>query len=359
MYFLNELCDTSAVLRLFYVIKLVFYALQIILPLICIFMTMKRCFKAMISDDSQKKLKELAPQTMKMLAAAFIFFFVPYIVEYAVNGLGENDVDFAYCFLEAELDNIKDLQEREMLAIEEGREDTQEELDEVSKKRQEEALKKYNQKAEQDRTNASNTSSSSTTSNSQSTGGSSTQSTTQTSTNSSNILKSGKEGKYFAPIQNINYSIGVKNLTGGCNNEVYHDAPVATGTPIYAGMDGTVTYYQYVCGSTLYGYGNLAILMASDGTYIRYAHLSRFAGGFKTIYTNTCPKKGNTQPCPSNECDVNITTVKIGSRQVVKGEIIGYSGDTGNSTGPHLHVEIHENGSNTCVTDPFKAFGMR
>ena len=63
MYFLNELCDTSAVLRLFYVIKLVFYAMQIILPLICIFITMRRCFNAMISDDTQKKLKDLTPQT--------------------------------------------------------------------------------------------------------------------------------------------------------------------------------------------------------------------------------------------------------------------------------------------------------
>ena len=56
---------------------------------------MKRCFSAMISDDTQKKLKDLTPQTLKMLIAAFAFFFVPYIVEYAVNGLGEHDVDFA------------------------------------------------------------------------------------------------------------------------------------------------------------------------------------------------------------------------------------------------------------------------
>lgn len=349
MYFLNELCGTSAVLRLFYVIKLVFYALQIILPLLCIFITMRRCFYAMISDDTQKKLKDLTPQTLKMLAAAFTFFFVPYIVEYAVNGLGEHDVDFAYCFVEAELDNIKELQEQEMLAISEESENRKGEIKDLSIRQQEEAEKKYAEKAARDEAAASRNNN--TTSNSS--GGSSSQ------TNSSNILTNGKEGTYFAPLQNVNYNLGVKNQTGGCDNEVYHDAPVAEGAPIYAGMDGTVTYYQYVCSTTLYGYGNLAVLTGSNGTYIRYAHLSRFGNGFKSIYTTTCPKKGNNQPCPSNTCDVRMTQVKIGSKQVKKGEIIGYTGDTGNSTGPHLHVEIHENGSNTCVTDPFKAFGMR
>lgn len=349
MYFLNELCGTSAVLRLFYVIKLVFYALQIILPLLCIFITMKRCFSAMISDDTQKKLKDLTPQTLKMLIAAFAFFFVPYIVEYAVNGLGEHDVDFANCFVEAELDNIKELQEQEMLDISEESENRKGEIKDLSIRQQEEAEKKYAEKAARDEAAASRNNN--TTSNSS--GVSSSQ------TNSSNILTNGKEGTYFAPLQNVNYNLGVKNQTGGCNNEVYHDAPVAEGAPIYAGMDGTVTYYQYVCSTTLYGYGNLAVLTGSNGTYIIYAHLSRFGDGFKSIYSTTCPKKGNTQPCPSNTCDVRMTQVKIGSKQVKKGEIIGYTGDTGNSTGPHLHVEIHENGSNTCVTDPFKAFGMR
>ena len=121
MYFLNDMCDSSDVLRLFYVIKLAFYALQIILPLLCIFIMMKRCFSALISDDTQKKLKDLTPQTLKMLAAAFIFFFVPVIVEYAINGLGENDVDFASCFVEAELDNIKSLEEQELSSVSDER----------------------------------------------------------------------------------------------------------------------------------------------------------------------------------------------------------------------------------------------
>ena len=46
----------------------------------------------------------------------------------------------------------------------------------------------------------------------------------------------------------------------------------------------------------------------------------------------------------------NITNVK-------KGDLIGYLGNTGNSTGPHLHIEIHKGGS--CIEDPYAAFGMR
>ena len=306
--------------------------------------------KALISDDTQKKLREMNPQTMKMLAAAFIFFFVPYIVEYAVNGLGEHDVDFAYCFVEAELDNIKDLEEREMLAISEESENRKDELDDLSKRQQEEAEKKYAEKAAKDEAASGRNNNSTGTSS----GGSSSQ------TNSSNVLKNGKEGTYFAPLQNVNYNFGVKNLTGGCDNEVYHDAPVAVGAPIYAGMEGIVTYYQYTCRNILYGYGNLAILRSGNGTYITYAHLSEFPEGINAKYTSSCQKRSDgTEPCPSTYCDSTMTRTYLGSKEVKRGQVIGYTGDTGNSTGPHLHVEIHENGTAVCVTDPFQAFGMR
>jgi murein DD-endopeptidase MepM/ murein hydrolase activator NlpD len=59
-------------------------------------------------------------------------------------------------------------------------------------------------------------------------------------------------------------------------------------------------------------YGNRIIVELQDGTEVWYCHLSRFA---------TTPGKN-----------------------VAPGETIGYTGSTGNTTGPHLHIEIHPGG---------------
>ena len=87
------------------------------------------------------------------------------------------------------------------------------------------------------------------------------------------------------------------------------DWAAPTGTPIYAAMDGRVSF-RGVRG----GYGNYVKLDHANGLATAYAHMSRFAGG-----------------------------LRAGDR-VRAGDVIGYVGSTGMSTGPHLHFELHADG---------------
>lgn len=85
------------------------------------------------------------------------------------------------------------------------------------------------------------------------------------------------------------------------------DYAVLYGTPIYAAEDGIVT-----CAQWSGNYGYLVKIQHSGGFETRYAHCSRFA-------------------------------VSVGD-EVKKGDVIAYVGSTGNSTGPHVHLEIRHNG---------------
>ena len=85
------------------------------------------------------------------------------------------------------------------------------------------------------------------------------------------------------------------------------DLGAAYGTPIAAAGSGTVIYAGW-----LGGYGNLTVIDHGGGLATAYGHQSRIA-------------------------------VSVG-QQVTRGEIIGYVGSTGHSTGPHLHFEVRVNG---------------
>lgn len=82
------------------------------------------------------------------------------------------------------------------------------------------------------------------------------------------------------------------------------------GTPVVATGSGVVTYAGWRSG-----YGRVVII---DHGY-----------GFKTLYGHNDSIK-----------------VKVGQR-VSKGQVIAYMGSTGRSTGPHVHYEVHVNGSPT------------
>ena len=90
------------------------------------------------------------------------------------------------------------------------------------------------------------------------------------------------------------------------------DYAAPTGTPVRTTGDGTVSFR-----GNNGGYGKLIEIKHSEDYSTRYAHLSRY-------------KKD----------------LKVGNK-VSQGEIIGYVGSTGRSTGPHLHYEFRVNGMHT------------
>ncbi len=100
------------------------------------------------------------------------------------------------------------------------------------------------------------------------------------------------------------------------------DITVKTGTPIYAPADGTVKRAYYVGG-----FGNHIKIDHGSGYTTLFAHLSKIK-------------------------------VKHGD-QVKRGDIIGYTGNTGRSTAPHLHYEIHYNGEPQNPLDYFFSEAIR
>ena len=117
---------------------------------------------------------------------------------------------------------------------------------------------------------------------------------------------------YVKPISGgrISSYFGYRKSPGGIGS-TYHkgvDWYVPLGTPVYASSGGTVRSAGW--GS---GYGYVVYIDHPDGRQTRYAHCSKL--------------------------------VVSAGQYVNQGDLIAYSGSTGNSTGPHLHFEILINGT--------------
>ncbi|MGC4860682.1 M23 family metallopeptidase [Micromonospora sp. DT68] len=95
------------------------------------------------------------------------------------------------------------------------------------------------------------------------------------------------------------------------------DLALPSGTPIHAAAAGTVTK----AGDAYDGYGNSVFIDHGNGYLTHYAHQSRLA-------------------------------VTVGQK-VKAGQVIGYEGSTGDSTGPHLHFEVHQGMWNQVDPAPF------
>ena len=132
------------------------------------------------------------------------------------------------------------------------------------------------------------------------------------------VSNSFDTGSFILPLTSyiVSSRFGPRTSPGngiGSTNHKGIDLACPEGTKVVASMSGVVYNVQ----SSDTGYGNNVVLYHGevDGVhyYTRYAHLSSFS-------------------------DISIGQV------VYQGDVIAYSGNTGASTGPHLHFEILENG---------------
>lgn len=110
-------------------------------------------------------------------------------------------------------------------------------------------------------------------------------------------------------------------VTGKYGNHSGIDISAPGGTKIYAAMSGVVIHAAKGTGG-YWSYGNYVIVSHSNGTSTLYAHMSRIG----------C-SKGQT---------------------VKQGDVIGYVGSTGRSTGNHLHFEVRKGDTRTDPLNYFK-----
>lgn len=128
--------------------------------------------------------------------------------------------------------------------------------------------------------------------------------------------ENGQSAKKFlmkTPINGARLSSGFGNrkhpILGYTKLHKGTDFAAPTGTPIYAAGNGRIVFYGR--NGT---YGNFARIEHANGYQTAYAHMSRFSPGLS---------RGSS---------------------VKQGQVIGYVGTTGQSTGPHLHYEVYVGG---------------
>jgi murein DD-endopeptidase MepM/ murein hydrolase activator NlpD len=113
----------------------------------------------------------------------------------------------------------------------------------------------------------------------------------------------------FTRISSVFNPRRVHPLSGRVRAHKGVDYAAPTGTPIYAAGDGRIEF-----AGRKGGYGNAVIIDHGRGITTLYGHMSRFGKAAR------------------------------GGRAVKQGELIGYVGSTGASTGPHLHYEYRVKG---------------
>ncbi|MFI2509674.1 M23 family metallopeptidase [Streptomyces sp. NPDC018972] len=132
-----------------------------------------------------------------------------------------------------------------------------------------------------------------------------------------------KQASWIDPVKHYKLSASFAQNGGmWASKHSGQDYAVPTGTPVMATHGGTVVKAGPNGAGDGPAYGNAVVIKHGNGTYSQYAHLSQ-------------------------------VDVRIG--QIVKtGQKIALSGNTGNSSGPHLHFEIRTTPNYGSAVDPVK-----
>ncbi|MCS7004544.1 MAG: M23 family metallopeptidase [Cytophagales bacterium] len=137
----------------------------------------------------------------------------------------------------------------------------------------------------------------------------------------------------FAELRTNHFHAGIDIKTDG-----------RTGIPVHAAADGYVVRLK----TSATGYGNALYLKHSNGKVTLYGHLESFHPVIESYLLE--------QQYALQTMEIDIDSLPPHLFTFKKGDIIGYSGNTGASAGPHLHFEIRSEGD--IPLDPL-LFGFR
>lgn len=124
---------------------------------------------------------------------------------------------------------------------------------------------------------------------------------------------SGGGQQVYGPIMDIDWSGRISSNFGErihpiTEKKTFHDGvdiAVPTGTRLYAAITGQIITAHYSASA-----GNMVTIRTDSGWEVTYMHMD----------------------------SLNVNA----GQYILKGQLIGYSGNTGNSTGPHLHIQVHD-----------------